>query len=87
MTHGSDPFPGTHVSHIIEKNGVKLGFYGLVGTDFVGTLNFDVSEFKVADAVECARTMEKKRLVAFAVVSGCCGTADALKQQMLWNSG
>ena len=60
MTHGSDPFPGTHVSHIIEKNGVKLGFYGLVGTDFVGTLNFDVSEFKVADAVECARTMEKK---------------------------
>lgn len=60
MLHGSDPFPGTVKSHIIEKNGVKLAFYGLVGTDFVGTLNFDVSDFTVIDAVECARQMEKE---------------------------
>ncbi len=48
---------GTVESVVLAKNGVRVGFFGVVGTDFVSCLNFDTVGLVAEDVVVCARRM------------------------------
>jgi 2',3'-cyclic-nucleotide 2'-phosphodiesterase (5'-nucleotidase family) len=48
---------GTVESVILERGGVRVGFFGVVGSDFVSCLNFDTRGLVAEDAVACAQRM------------------------------
>ncbi len=48
---------GTVESVVIERAGVRVGFFGVVGSDFVSCLNFDTRGLVAEDAVACAQRM------------------------------
>ncbi len=49
--------PGCVEHVVLETNGVRVGFFGLVGTDYVSCLNFDASSLIVEDVVVCGKRM------------------------------
>ncbi len=51
------PMKGTIESVVLNRGGLRIGFFGIVGTDFVSTLNFDASALVVEDAVVCTLRM------------------------------
>jgi 2',3'-cyclic-nucleotide 2'-phosphodiesterase (5'-nucleotidase family) len=46
---------GTTEYAVIEKGGIRVGFFGVVGSDFVGCLNFDTKGLVAEDQMDCTK--------------------------------
>lgn len=68
------------VEFVVKKiDGVTVGFVGIAGTDFVGTLNFDASAMIVEEPVECGNRVSKVLREEHG-----CDTVVALTHMRLW---